>query len=514
MLTQPEVRVDATPTPGASRGRAALAGLLAGGAGLAVAELLGRLVPGGSSPVLAVAARVIDLTPDGLRRAAIDAVGTADKPLLVVGVLVVVALLAARGGLLAARGPGRVEPLVLGLSGLVLLAQLGQPDAGPGAVVVAIALALGVLGALRALLAPAQDAAGRRLFLTRGVAVGIGIVGAGGVVRWLQRRADVSAVRAAVGLPTPVRLAPGNLVAADLGVPGVASVLTPNEAFYRIDTALTVPQVNPAQWSLEIGGMVDAPYRLSYADLLALPMVEADITLSCVSNEIGGDLVGNARWQGVLLRDVLARAGVQSGAEQVVGESVDGFTAGFPVRYALDGRPAMIAVAMNGEPLPVAHGFPARLVVPGLYGYVSATKWLSRIDLTTWAAVDGYWIPRGWSKEGPIKTMSRIDVPRGDRDVVAGPVVVAGVAWAPGRKRGVTAVEVRVDGGAWQPADLGGALSEDSWRQWRWTWTATPGEHLLEVRATDRLGDVQTGRVADVAPNGASGYHRVEVRVA
>ncbi|MCW2607010.1 MAG: molybdopterin-binding oxidoreductase, partial [Frankiales bacterium] len=332
-------------------------------------------------------------------------------------------------------------------------------------------------------------------------------------VRWLQQRADVGALRAAIGLPVPVRRAPGDLAAADLGVPGVASVLTSNEAFYRIDTALTVPQVDPSGWSLEVGGLVDAPYTLTYADLLALPMVEHDITMSCVSNEIGGDLVGTARWQGVLLRDVLARAGVRPGAEQVVGESVDGFTAGFPVRYATDGRPALVAVAMNGEPLPVEHGFPARLVVPGLYGYVSATKWLTRLTLTTWAAVDGYWVPRGWSKEGPVKTMSRIDVPRGDGDVEAGPVVVAGVAWAPGRGRGVTAVQVRVDRGPWQDADLGGALSEDTWRQWRWTWPATRGEHLLEVRATDRLGDVQTGKVADVAPDGATGYHRLELRV-
>ncbi|MCU1693296.1 MAG: hypothetical protein JWM64_2387, partial [Frankiales bacterium] len=412
------------------------------------------------------------------------------------------------------RTEGRVELLLAALGVVVLLAQLGQPDCGPGAVVVAAALVLVTLAVLRSLLRLAADgsSSGRRAFLTRAAVVGIGVVGAGGVVRYLQKRADVSAVRDAVQLPVPVRRAPGDLAAADLGVDGVSDVLTKNADFYRIDTALTVPQVDPTGWSLQVGGLVDRPYALTYADLLALPQVESDITMQCVSNEIGGDLVGTARFQGVLLRDVLMKAGVQRGAEQVVGESVDGFTAGFPVSFALDGRAAMIAVAMNGEPLPVAHGFPARLVVPGLYGYVSATKWLSKIEMTT-RDVLGYWVPRGWSQDGPVKTMSRIDVPRGDADVRPGPVVVAGVAWAPGKGRGVARVEVRVDEGPWQSADLGGALSEDTWRQWRWTWDATPGVHVLEARAVDRRGDVQTGEVADVAPDGATGYHRLELLV-
>jgi DMSO/TMAO reductase YedYZ molybdopterin-dependent catalytic subunit len=245
--------------------------------------------------------------------------------------------------------------------------------------------------------------------------VGIAVVGAGGVLRHLAQRADVSALRAALRLPPPVRPAPGDVAAADLGVPGVAPILTPNADFYRIDTALVVPQVDPSTWSLRVDGLVDRPFTLTLDDLLSMRQVEADITISCVSNEVGGPLVGTARWQGVLLRDVLERAGLRRDAEQVVGRSVDGFTAGFPVRYATDGRLSMIAIAMNGEPLPVAHGFPARLVVPGLYGYVSATKWLSQIALTTWQGFDGYWVPRGWSKQGPIKTSSRIDVPQGRR---------------------------------------------------------------------------------------------------
>ncbi len=513
MLTAPEI----TPTPAVSEagpGTARLCGLLAGAAGLGVGEVLGRVLPGATSPVLALGDRVVGLAPAGPRRAAIDSVGTADKPLLILGILLVAAMLASYGGLLARRSARGVALLLGGLAVVLLLAQLGEPEAGPWAVVVAASTALTAYGVLRSLLRLAADpsTSGRREFLTRAAVVGLGVVGAGGVVRFLQQRADVSALRDAVRLPVPVRRAPGDLAAADLGVDGVSDVLTENASFYRIDTALTVPQVDPVAWRLGIGGLVDRPYSLTYAELMALPQVEADITMQCVSNEIGGDLVGTARFQGVLLRDVLQRAGVQSRAEQVMGGSVDGFTAGFPVSYAMDGRAAMVAVAMNGEPLPVEHGFPARLVVPGLYGYVSGTKWLTAIELTT-RDVLGYWVPRGWSQDGPVKTMSRIDVPRGDADLPAGDVVVAGVAWAPGRRRGVTKVEVRVDEGPWQTADLGGALSEDTWRQWRWTWPATPGVHLLEVRATDRTGDVQTGEVADVAPDGATGYHRLEVVV-
>ncbi|HVM27630.1 MAG TPA: molybdopterin-dependent oxidoreductase [Mycobacteriales bacterium] len=504
------------PEPPTARALA-LSGLLAGAAGLVVGEVLGRVVPGASSPVLAVADRVVDLAPTSLRQPAIEAFGSADKPLLIGGVLLVVAALAACGGRLAGRAPRAAAGLVVALSLVVLLAQLPEPDAGLlGAALVAATLAATTLAVLRMLvgLAPAaapQGGVGRRRFLARSAAVGLAVVGAGGLLRSLAVRADVGAVREALDLPPPLRPAPGDVAAADLRVSGVAPVLTPNAEFYRIDTALLVPQVDPTTWSLRVEGLVDRPLVLRYDDLLAMRQVEADITISCVSNEVGGDLVGTARWQGVLLRDVLERAGLRAGAEQVVGRSVDGFTAGFPVRYATDGRLSMIALGMNGEPLPVRHGFPARLVVPGLYGYVSATKWLARLQVTTWAGFDGYWVPRGWSKEGPIKTSSRIDVP--GREVDAGEVVVAGVAWAPGLRRGIAAVEVRVDGGPWQPAALGGALSEDTWRQWRWTWQATPGRHLLEVRATDGLGDVQTGEVVPIMPDGATGYHGVEVDV-
>jgi len=505
------------------RSFAVVAGLLAGAGALVAGELAGRLVPGGASPVVAVGNRIVELTPDAPRQAGISTFGSLDKPLLVGGILLVVALLSARLGELAQhRRRVAAELAVAGLA-LVVVAAVGFDSGATPAGAVLVGLAVLVVGVvlLRVLTAPApQPAPGRpvagvdrRHFLRRTAVVGFVTVTAGSLLRTLDARAEVGAVRAALGLRRPVRLAPGDVAAADLGVPGITPVVTPNDEFYRIDTALVVPQVDPRTYVLEVDGMVDRPFSLTYAQLLALPQVEADITMQCVSNEVGGDLVGLARWQGVLLRDVLALAGVQRGADQIVGESVDGFTAGFPTSYGTDDRPAMIAVGMNGEPLPIVHGFPARLVVPGLYGYVSATKWLSRITLTTWEGVDGFWVPRGWSKLGPVKIASRIDLPAAGASVRPGPVTVGGMAWAPGLERGVCAVEVRVDSGPWQKAELGGELSEHSWRQWRWTWPATPGAHRLEVRATDRTGEVQTDRSAPVAPDGASGYHAVDVQV-
>ena len=274
---------------------------------------------------------------------------------------------------------------------------------------------------------------------------------------------------------------------------------------------LRVPRVDPEKWSLQIGGRVDRPYRLTYDELMKLPQIEADITLACVSNEVGGERVGNARWQGVPLHALLERAGVRKGADQIIGRSVDLFTAGFPTLTALQEREAMVAVAMNGEPLPIEHGFPARLVVPGLYGYVSATKWLSAIELRGWNEVEGYWISRGWPKESPIKTQSRIDVPAPSSTIRAARRPIAGVAWAP--TRGIERVEVRVDDGPWRPAKLAAALDVDCWRQWSLAWDATPGRHVISVRATDGRGEIQTDERRAVALDGASGYHSVEVSV-
>ncbi|MGH9003186.1 MAG: molybdopterin-dependent oxidoreductase, partial [Acidimicrobiia bacterium] len=298
---------------------------------------------------------------------------------------------------------------------------------------------------------------------------------------------------------------------ATAAVEGMTPVVVPNDQFYRIDTRLLgPPRIDADGWRLRFTGMVERPFELSYEELLALPMVEEYVTLSCVSNEVGGDLVGNASWRGVPLATLLERAGVNAGADQIVGRSVDGFTVGFPTGHATDGRHALVAVGMNGELLPAEHGFPARLVVAGLYGYTSATKWLEEVELTTWDGFDAYWIPRGWSKFAPVKVQSRIDAIR-PNPVVAGPVVVAGVAWAP--HRGITNVEVKVDEEPWLPADLAEELSPSAWRQWLFRWAATPGPHRLRVRATAGDGEIQTADFASPAPDGATGHHSIRIQV-
>ena len=296
-------------------------------------------------------------------------------------------------------------------------------------------------------------------------------------------------------------------------VAGVSSYVTPNDSFYRIDTAFgRVPQVDPSSWRLRIGGMVDSPYELSFEDIQAMDLSDHVVTLSCVSNQVGGEYVGNAIWTGVPLSTLLDRAGVQAGADQVVGRSVDDWTAGFPTDVVYDGRNAVLAIGMNDEFLPTDHGFPARLVVAGLYGYVSAVKWLEEIRLTTWDGFDGYWVPRGWSKEGPMKTQSRIDVPQGGRGLVAGETTpIAGIAWAP--TRGIARVEVNIDDEGWLPCDLGEALGDESWVQWHRAWTPTAGRHRIQVRATDGDGITQSSREVPPAPNGAEGWHTINVNV-
>jgi DMSO/TMAO reductase YedYZ molybdopterin-dependent catalytic subunit len=319
--------------------------------------------------------------------------------------------------------------------------------------------------------------------------------------------------RSDVALPNPAQALPPVAAAAELGLDGLSPVLTPNESFYRIDTAFSVPRVELPEWTLSIEGRVDRPYTIGYSDLLDMSMVERDITLSCVSNEVGGDLVGNARWLGVPLVEILDRARPRDDAEQLVGRSVDRFTVGFPVEAVYDGRDALVAVGMNGEPLPLEHGFPARLVVAGLYGYVSATKWLSAIELTGWDDFDAYWIPRGWAKEAPIKTQSRIDTPQHRARLEPGARQVAGVAWAP--HRGISRVEVRLGAGAdWVEAELSEPLSDNSWRQWVVQWEATAGTYQIQVRATDGEGNVQTDELRPPAPDGATGWHTIEVDVA
>ncbi|WFE51825.1 molybdopterin-dependent oxidoreductase [Micromonospora sp. WMMD1155] len=359
---------------------------------------------------------------------------------------------------------------------------------------------------------PAEvDPESRRRFLTgSGVLLGTAVVaGLGG--RWLAGRRGVSAARDAIRLPAPVAAAPAVPAGADLSLAQLAPYVTPNLGFYRIDTALVVPQVDPDTWRLRIHGRVGTERTYTYADLLARPLVERYVTLACVSNEVGGDLIGNARWLGVPLRELLDEVDPDEDADQVVGRSVDGWTCGTPTAALRDGRDALLAVGMNGEPLPVEHGFPVRMVVPGLYGYVSACKWVTELELTRFADFDAYWVPRGWSAQGPIKTQSRIDAPRRRNRLTSGPITVAGVAWA--QHRGIRRVEVRVDDGPWQEATLAPTVSVDTWVQWSWSWDATPGEHRLQVRATDATGETQTERTQGVAPDGATGWHTVTVAV-
>jgi DMSO/TMAO reductase YedYZ molybdopterin-dependent catalytic subunit len=505
------------------RRRAALAGLLAAGLALAVTELLAGLTSEVPSAVAAVGDVFVDGLPGFLVRAGIDQFGTSDKPFLIT-VIVVVSLLSG-----AALGTASLRRRWVGPAGFAAFAAFGawatarDPLSSAVASVLVCATA-GTIGAVAlwrlidlaertepAVTAPERPgagAAGRRRFLTwAGATAGLAVV-AGVAGRRLRRRFSVEAEREALTLP---EVEPATSVRDLGGADGLTPYLTSNQDFYRIDTALIVPQVSPDDWSVRVTGLVDHELELSFADLIQRPMVEKIVTLSCVSNEVGGDLVGNARWQGVLLADLLQEAGPQATAEQVVGVSVDGFTAGFPLEVALDGRPALLAVAMNGEPLPVVHGFPARLVIPGLYGYVSATKWLREIRLTTWDGFDGYWIPRGWSKEGPIKTESRIDVPRSGSTVAAGPAAVAGVAWAP--TRGIDRVEVQVDDSEWRDARLGDETTDLSWRQWVVQWDAPVGDHEIRVRATDGTGETQTEEISPPAPSGATGWHTISVHV-
>jgi DMSO/TMAO reductase YedYZ molybdopterin-dependent catalytic subunit len=357
---------------------------------------------------------------------------------------------------------------------------------------------------------PSPGSSRRRFLLTGAGVAAVAAAGAGGG-QLLLGRFSVASSRAAVRLPAPAVAARPVPAGAQLKIGGLSPFFTPNQQFYRVDTDLVVPQVAPDSWKLRIDGMVSRPVEISFDQLLRMPLTENDMTLVCVSNVVGGPYAGNARWLGVPLATLLRRAGVKAGADQVLSTGTDGMTISTPIQAILDGRDALVAVGMNGQALPVAHGFPARMVVPGFYGYVSATKWLTRLTVTTFASRQAYWTQRGYAVEAPIKTESRIDVPKPLAQVTAGRTAVAGVAWAP--HRGVEAVEVSVDNGLWHQATLAAADGIDTWRQWVWTWDATTGLHSLRVRATDGTGATQTGQEASPVPNGASGWDSVVVTV-
>jgi DMSO/TMAO reductase YedYZ molybdopterin-dependent catalytic subunit len=502
-----------------------VAGGLAAALAIAIGEIMAGLIVAAPSLVIAVGDFIIANQPPGGKEIFVELFGEADK-LVLNGMIVAASFVVA--GLLGVGGRRRWAIPVGGfaIGGLVgLVAALSQPLTDPALAIVTVVVAIAIaLAALRIMLRPtrpawaADDAAGmpdwdRRRFLqvSGGVAAGAVVLG---VVGRNVLESRPGGAGQDVALPTVAGPVPEVPASASLDVAGITPIVVPNEQFYRIDTALFSPRVNVDDWTLTIRGMVDREVALTYAELSEMPLFEQFVTIACVSNEVGGRLVGNALWTGVDLREVLDMAGVHADADQIVGRSVDGFTVGFPTAWAMDPeRRPMIALGMNGSPLPVDHGFPARLIIPGLYGYVSATKWLSEIELTTWDGFDAYWIPRGWAKEAPILTQSRIDVPRGGATIEAGSTVaIAGVAWAP--DRGVSAVEVSVDGGAWQAAELSEPLSDATWVQWKLAWTASdPGSHRIAVRATDGDGIVQTDEVTRPAPDGARGHHTISVNV-
>jgi DMSO/TMAO reductase YedYZ molybdopterin-dependent catalytic subunit len=494
-----------------SRGWWALAGVLAGLAGLATSLLTAGLLGLRGNPVTDVAELVVKLTPGPVAEQAIQAVGHQDKPLLVTGVLLVVLLLFALFGVLSRWSPGAGVGgfVVLGVVGLVAeQSQFGAPATGILPIVVGLFTWLGALTLLTAPLRPQpfRDVDPKRRFLLTASGIGIGslVVGALGWNAGGHRRA-VAAARASLKLTgvTSPRVPPG----AEVGLAGVEAWQTPTSRFYRIDTSFSPPAIAPQDWTLRIHGMVDREVTLTYADLLARRRDEMWMTLNCVSNTVGGDLIGNAWWSGVRLRDLLAEAGVRSGADAVKQTSDDGWTCGTPLSTLTDDRGAMLAIAMNGQPLPIEHGFPVRTLVPGLYGYVSACKWVRDLEVTTFDSFTAYWTDKGWSEKGPVKLASRIDVPHDGARVSAGQVRVGGSAWQ--QHTGVRAVDVQLDGGPWQPARLGRPSLTDSWVQWDATLDVSPGGHQLRVRATNDDGQVQTAVRADPAPNGASGWHTI-----
>ena len=488
----------------------AAAGLVSTLAGLAVGQLVAALTAPRAAPLSALSDAVVAVTPLEISHWFIELVGTLDKPLLVIGLAIGVAVVGAGIGLLWRKHPWPARAALVAFAAVGAAAAATRPGLGAAAVIPSLLAGAVAFAGLQWWdhRSRTVESGGRRRFLAVVGGVGAAALGAS----WLASRfgpAGIEADRDSFVLPDPdvpaVEPGPG----ADFDAKGLSPYWTPNSDFYRIDTAITVPRVDVDDWSLRVHGMVDRELTFTMDDLLGRELIERDITLCCVSNQVGGDLVGNARWIGVSLPELLAEAGPDPAADQLVSRSTDGWTAGSPTDLVFDGRDAMIAVGMNGRPLPVDHGWPARLVIPGLYGYVSATKWLIELELTTFDSYDAYWITRGWSTPRPIKTASRIDTPRSKAG--SGTVVVAGVAWA--QHRGISAVELQVDDGEWQPCTLSDVVTGDTWRQWLLEWDAAPGSHKLTVRATDGDGNLQTSERHGVVPDGATGLHSVTVKV-
>ncbi|MFJ4169100.1 molybdopterin-dependent oxidoreductase [Paenarthrobacter sp. NPDC089714] len=507
---------------------AAGAGVVAGAAGIAAGELTAGLLSPLVSPVTALGGAVIDAVPPGVKDLVIQLFGTADKIVLVASIVLVAAVLAAVAGVLERRrkGLGLALAGLAGIAGLtaVLTRAQSTPQAGFAPIVAAVVTMVLLRTLVRRLLewAPPEDRkepAGepgplaRRSFLNAMAVTSIAAAVAGVVTVVLTRATAVaSGFRGSLTLPSAVTAPQPVPAGASLAVDGISPLVTSNEDFYRIDTALTVPAIDPPSWKLKVTGMVEREVDIDFATLLTKPMTARHITIVCVSNEVGGELIGNALWLGWPVRELLAMAGPQPGADMVLSTSNDGWTASTPLEVLTDDRDALLAVGMNGEPLPLEHGFPVRMIVPGLYGFVSATKWLTELKVTRFADDTAYWSTRGWSDHGPIKTQSRIDVPRSGRTAKAGTVRFGGVAWA--QHRGISRVELRVNRGAWQQATLAAGISNDTWYQWQLGIDLAPGDYEVQVRAADLTGQPQSENRAPVAPDGATGYHTINLKVA
>ncbi|APX04527.1 oxidoreductase [Arthrobacter sp. QXT-31] len=510
---------------------AALAGVAAAAVVLSVAELAGAFFTARATPLVALGSTFIDFTPPWLKDFAIATFGTNDKAALFAGMGVTVFVLACVLGVMAYRRWALGAAGVLFMGAVIVASVVTRAGVRPLDAVPSLAGTAAGLVVLRLLVsrlwrrqvfpdAPADVAAKeperpatsrRAFFAATGLTAAAAAIAATGGRLLSAARSNVAQARESLRLPAPARPAaavPGGVQSATAGV---TPWLTPARDFYRIDTALSVPEIRAEEWELRVHGLVEEEVRLTFQDLLGADLIESHVTLTCVSNPVGGNLAGNARWLGLPVREVLKRARPTAGADMVLSTSVDGFSASTPLEVLQDDRDAMLAIGMNGEPLPLEHGYPVRMVVPGLYGFVSATKWVVELEVTRFADSKAYWTERGWSERGPIKTMARIEVPKSFATVPAGRVAIGGTAWA--QRRGITRVEVQVDGGNWAEAALSDEASVDTWRQWSYLWDAKPGQHYIRARATDGTGEVQTEKRADPVPDGASGWQSVMVTV-